>query len=76
MEQAEAVLRGLGFRHLRVRHHDRLARLEFAVEELDRALAPEMRATLVMELKKLGYKYVAMDLAGYRSGSLNEVLSS
>jgi uncharacterized protein len=74
VEQAEAALRGLGFRHLRVRHHDRLARLEFAAEELDRALAPEMRATLVMELKKLGYRFVTIDLEGYRTGSLNEVL--
>ena len=53
---------------------DRLARLEFAAEELDRALAPEMRETLVKELKKLGYRFVTIDLEGYRTGSLNEVL--
>jgi uncharacterized protein len=74
VEQGEAVLRGLGFRHMRVRHHDRLARLEFAPEELPRALAPEMRAVLVAELKKLGYRFVTVDLEGYRTGSLNEVL--
>ncbi len=74
VEQGEEALRRLGFRHMRVRHHDALARLEFAPEELSRALAPEMRATLVSEMKKLGYRFVTVDLEGYRTGSLNEVL--
>ncbi|MGH9337655.1 MAG: ATP-dependent sacrificial sulfur transferase LarE, partial [Vicinamibacteria bacterium] len=74
VERGEAVLRGLGFRQMRVRHHDALARLEFAPEELSRALAPEMRALLLEEFKKLGYHFVTVDLEGYRTGSLNEVL--
>ena len=59
---------------MRVRHHDALVRLEFAADELPRALSEEMRATLTQELKALGYKYVTIDLEGYRTGSLNEVL--
>jgi uncharacterized protein len=74
VERAEAALRSLGFRHLRVRHHDRLARIELAPEELSRAFAPEMRKAVVTELKKLGYRFVTIDLEGYRTGSLNEVL--
>jgi uncharacterized protein len=74
VERGEAVLRELGFRQMRVRHHDRLARLEFAPDELQRALTPEMRALLVDEFKKLGYRFVTIDLEGYRTGSLNEVL--
>jgi uncharacterized protein len=74
VERGEEALRRLGFRHMRVRHHDALARLEFAPEELSRALAPEMRPLLVAEIKKLGYRFVTIDLEGYRTGSLNEVL--
>lgn len=74
VEKGEEALRRLGFRHMRVRHHDSLARLEFAPEELPRALAPSMRPLLVEEIKKLGYRFVTIDLEGYRTGSLNEVL--
>ena len=74
VEKGEEALRRLGFRHMRVRHHDSLARLEFAPDELARALAPEVRAILVTEIKKLGYRFVTIDLEGYRTGSLNEVL--
>jgi len=74
VEKGEEALRRLGFRGMRVRHHDSLARLEFAPEELSRALTPEMRCLLVAEIKKLGYRYVTIDLEGYRTGSLNEVL--
>ena len=74
VEKGEEALRRLGFRHMRVRHHDSLARLEFAPDELARALAPEVRAVLVTEIKKLGYRFVTIDLEGYRTGSLNEVL--
>jgi uncharacterized protein len=74
VERGEDALRRLGFRQVRVRHHDSLARLEFGAEELSRALAPEMRPLLVAEIKKLGYRYVTIDLEGYRTGSLNEVL--
>jgi uncharacterized protein len=74
IERAEQVLRSLGFRVCRVRHHDDLARLEIARDELQRALAPEVAAVIVRELKAIGYRYVTIDLQGYRTGSLNEGL--
>jgi pyridinium-3,5-biscarboxylic acid mononucleotide sulfurtransferase len=74
VEKGEEALRRLGFRHMRLRHHDAVARLEFAPEELPRALEPSVRARLVAEIKKLGYRFVTVDLEGYRTGSLNEVL--
>jgi len=74
IERAENVLREHGFRVCRVRHHDDLARIELGRAELPRALEPEMSATLVRELKAIGYRYVTIDLQGYRTGSLNEGL--
>jgi pyridinium-3,5-biscarboxylic acid mononucleotide sulfurtransferase len=74
IERAEDALRGLGFRVFRVRHHDTLARLEIDRAEMGRALEPELNAAIVRELKAAGYKYVSLDLQGYRTGSLNEVL--
>jgi len=74
VERAEDALRALGFRVCRVRHHDTLARLEIGREEMVRALEPETNAAIVRELKAAGYKYVSLDLQGYRTGSLNEVL--
>jgi uncharacterized protein len=74
IERAEDALRSHGFRVCRVRHHDDLARIELGREELARALDPEMSATLVRELKAIGYRYVTIDLQGYRTGSLNEGL--
>lgn len=74
IEQAEQVLRDLGFRIFRVRHHDTVARLEVARAEMPRALDPEVNARLVAGLKALGYQYVSLDLQGYRLGSLNEAL--
>ncbi|HEX7942575.1 MAG TPA: ATP-dependent sacrificial sulfur transferase LarE [Gemmatimonadaceae bacterium] len=74
IERAENVLRAHGFRVCRVRHHDDLARIELGRAELTRALEPEMSATLVRELKAIGYRYVTIDLQGYRTGSLNEGL--
>jgi uncharacterized protein len=68
----EDGLRALGFRQLRVRFHDTIARLELEVSELPRAL--DLRDRLVELGKQLGFAYVALDLAGFRSGSLNEVL--
>jgi uncharacterized protein len=70
---AEAFLHGLGFRQLRVRHHGDVARIEVEQGELSAAL--EHRERIVTRLKNLGYKYVALDLAGFRSGSMNDVLS-
>lgn len=74
IERAEEALRGLGFRVCRVRHHDDLARVEIGRDELPRAMAPEMSAAIVRELKAMGYRYVTLDLQGYRTGSLNEGL--
>jgi uncharacterized protein len=74
IERAEQVLRTHGFRVCRVRHHDELARIELGRAELPRALEPEMSATIVRELKAIGYRYVTIDLQGYRTGSLNEGL--
>jgi pyridinium-3,5-biscarboxylic acid mononucleotide sulfurtransferase len=76
VERGEDALREMGFRIFRVRHHGTLARLEFGKEELPRALALEMTSRLVPIFKDLGYKYVTIDLEGFRSGSLNEVLGS
>ena len=74
IEQAEQVLRDLGFRIFRVRHHDSVARLEIAKAEMPRALDSGINAKLVSRLKALGYQYVSLDLQGYRLGSLNEAL--
>ena len=72
IEQAEQVIGALGFRVYRVRHHDEVARIEIARDEMLRALEPEVSAAIVAGLKALGYRYVSLDLLGYRLGSLNE----
>jgi uncharacterized protein len=74
VEQAEERLRALGFRQLRVRHHGAVARVEIAPDELPRALDPAAAQAIVAALKPLGFRYVALDLEGYRTGALNEVL--
>jgi len=74
IEAAEDRVRALGFRQFRVRHHGDVARLEVDPAELDRALDPELRGRLVRALKEAGYRFAALDLEGYRTGSLNEVL--
>jgi len=71
----EAELRGLGFRRSRVRYHDKLARIELDLEELPRMLEPGVRPAVVEAGKRHGFTYVTLDLAGYRTGSHNEVLS-
>ncbi len=74
IESGEAVLRALGFRQFRVRHHGELARLEIARDELPRALTEEMRRTLAARFKPLGFAHVTIDPEGYRQGSLNVAL--
>jgi uncharacterized protein len=74
IDRAEQAVRALGFRVFRVRHHDELARVEIARDEMPRALEPETAAAIVRELKAAGYRYVTLDLQGYRLGSLNEGL--
>ena len=68
---AEAELRALGFRECRVRHHDAIARVEVGVADLERAAGAD-REQIVRRLKALGFTYVTLDLAGFRSGSMNE----
>jgi uncharacterized protein len=70
----EAELKALGFRQLRVRWHDKIARIEVAVEELARLISPGVRDRLVEAGKRHGFTYVTVDLGGYRTGSHNEVL--
>jgi pyridinium-3,5-biscarboxylic acid mononucleotide sulfurtransferase len=74
VDRGETILRNFGFRIFRVRYHEELVRLEFAPEELPKALNLTMASILVTQFKALGFKYVTIDLEGYRSGSLNEVL--
>ena len=74
IERAEAVLRDLGFRVFRVRHHDTLARLEIGKDEMARALEPATSEVIVRQLRALGYQHVTIDLQGYRLGSLNDAL--
>ena len=74
IERAEAIVRAMGFRVCRVRHHDDLARLEIGVDELPRAFEPQVHDRLVSELTALGYREVTIDPRGYRQGSLNEGL--
>ncbi len=74
VEQGEDVLRGLGFRQFRVRHHGEIVRLEIAPEEMPRALTPAMAAEFARIFKALGFTYITLDLEGFRSGSMNAVL--
>ncbi|NLT65531.1 MAG: ATP-dependent sacrificial sulfur transferase LarE [Acidobacteria bacterium] len=74
VDEGEEALRGMGFTVFRVRHHDHLVRIEFGPEDLRKALNPESAARLAATFKSLGYKYVTLDLEGYRTGSANEVL--
>jgi uncharacterized protein len=76
IEEAENVLRDLGFRDVRVRHHEKLARIEVGPSELTRFLENGLRERVIAELRRLGYLYVTLDLAGYRRGSANEVLKT
>lgn len=74
VEQGEDALRQLGFRQFRVRHHGDIARIEIARDEMLRAMTPEMAAEFTRIFKKLGFKFVTLDLEGFRSGSMNALL--
>ncbi|MBA3515781.1 MAG: ATP-dependent sacrificial sulfur transferase LarE [Pyrinomonadaceae bacterium] len=74
VDRGEEILRQLGFREFRVRHHDSLVRLEIARAEMDHALRPEIVDELAHRFRELGFKYVTLDLHGYRTGALNEAL--
>jgi uncharacterized protein len=74
VENGEDAVRALGFRQFRVRHHGEIVRIEIAREELDRALDPRMAAEFTRIFKALGFKFVTLDLEGFRSGSMNALL--
>jgi uncharacterized protein len=74
--RAENFLRGFGFSQVRVRSHDKLARIEVDAEHIQKLTNPEFREKIINELKKLGFIYLTIDLEGYRTGSHNEVLES
>lgn len=74
IDRFESALRGLGFRQLRVRHHEDLARVELGVEEMQKSLDEAVRRRIVEAGKASGYRYVTLDLGGYRVGSFNERL--
>ena len=74
VEKGEDALRGLGFRQFRVRHHGEIVRIEIARDELERALDPAMALEFVRVFKSLGFKFVTLDLEGFRSGSMNTLL--
>ena len=76
IDQGEEVLRGLGFHQFRVRHHGDVARIEVAREEMPGVLTVEMFDTLHKEFRRIGFLFVAVDVQGYRSGALNEVLTT
>ena len=74
VDRGEEILRRMGFREFRVRHHDSLVRLEIARAEMTRALRVDVIDDLARRFRELGFKYVTLDLQGYRSGAMNEVL--
>jgi len=74
IDAAESFVRDLGFRQFRVRHHDRLARLELPPEEMARLFEESRHEAVVKRFRELGYLYVTLDLQGFRSGSANEIL--
>jgi uncharacterized protein len=74
VERGEDAIRALGFRQFRVRHHGEMVRIEIARDEMDRALDPAMAAQFTVIFKALGFKFVTLDLEGFRSGSMNYLL--
>src|SRR5262245_3090934 len=75
IDQGEEIMRALGFRQTRVRHHDDMARIEIARDELSAALNLEAFDRISTEFKKIGFRFVAIDVDGYRTGALNETLT-
>lgn len=74
VEQGEDAIRALGFRQFRVRHHGEMVRIEIALDEMERALSPAVAAQFTAIFKGLGFKFVTLDLEGFRSGSMNALL--
>jgi uncharacterized protein len=76
IERGEDSLRAMGFRQFRVRHHGEIVRIEIAPEELPRAMTAEMARKFTTLFKSLGFKFVTLDLEGFRSGSMNQLLTA
>ena len=74
VERGEEVLRSMGFREFRVRVHEEIVRLEIAPDEMEKALNLKIIESITKKFRKLGFKYVTLDLEGYRSGAMNEIL--
>lgn len=74
VDRGENIMREMGFREFRVRHHDELVRLEISPDEFEKALKAENVAELARRFRELGFRYVTLDLHGFRSGSMNEIL--
>jgi len=74
IDRSEAYLRSLGFRDLRVRHHGAVARIELPPSDFPKLLAGNLAADVAQKLREFGFKFVTLDLQGFRSGSLNEGL--
>lgn len=75
IEAAETVLHDLGFRECRVRHHDKLARIEVPAGQIEKLASPDLRMKVDEAFRELGYQYVCIDIRGFRSGSMNEVIA-
>jgi uncharacterized protein len=75
VEDAEDFLRELGFAEFRVRHHDTIARIEVRPEDLNKVISDTLRRKIIEKMKSIGFKFVTVDLQGFRSGSLNEALT-
>ena len=75
VDNAEAFIKSLGFSELRVRHHGDVARIEVKKDQTEKITAEPVRTKVVEKLKALGFKYVSLDMQGFRSGSLNETLT-
>ena len=71
VEEAESLLLELGFAACRVRHHGGIARIELPVDQIERFLSNDVRAAVVQGLRDLGFRFVALDLEGYRQGNMN-----
>lgn len=75
IDRAEQIMSDLGFRQFRVRMHDKIARIEVPAEDIVRAAAPEIREKIVSEIGGLGFDYITLDLAGFKSGNMNKAIS-
>jgi len=76
IDRAETAIRRLGFEGFRVRYHNEIARLELKPEDISRAIDPDTRKKIISEIKKVGFKFVALDLEGYSTGSLNRLIQT